>query len=65
MKLVLFSDLHLETAFAWMSGSPDGARKRRQALRDTLLKIIDLTVTLEAEVYFRIRKAPWLLFVGS
>ena len=37
MKLVLFSDLHLDSAFSWMFGAPGAARRRRQALRDTLL----------------------------
>ena len=32
MKLVLFSDLHLDTQFAWL-GSGDAARHRREALR--------------------------------
>lgn len=40
MKLLLFSDLHLDAAFAWVK--PDSARRRRQALRDVLLKILDL-----------------------
>lgn len=49
MKIVLFSDLHVDSAFAWMSGTPDGARKRRQALRDTLLKIIDPACEIKAD----------------
>ena len=44
MKLVLFSDLHLDGAFSWMSGTP-GA----QALRDTLLKIVETTVQIRAD----------------
>jgi DNA repair exonuclease SbcCD nuclease subunit len=47
MKLVLFSDLHLDAAFAWMA--VEAARKRRQALRDTLHKIIDLTLEVKAD----------------
>ena len=49
MKIVHFADLHLDIAFSWMSGSPDAARKRRQALRDTLLRIIELTSEVGAE----------------
>jgi DNA repair exonuclease SbcCD nuclease subunit len=48
-KVVLFSDLHLDSAFAWMSGAPEAARRRRQALRDTLLKIIETTVEAKAD----------------
>ena len=49
MKVVLFSDLHLDSAFAWMYRTPSPARKRRQALRDTLLKIIKLTAEVKAD----------------
>lgn len=49
MKLVLFSDLHLDVAFAWMRTAQGVARKRRQALRDTLYKIIDLTLQVKAD----------------
>ena len=49
MKFVLFADLHLDSAFRWMSGTPDAARKRRQALRDTLLRIIELTLEDRAD----------------
>ena len=49
MKIVLFSDLHLDSAFSWMSGAPGAARRRRQALRDTLLKIVETTVQVEAD----------------
>lgn len=37
MKLLHFADLHLDTPFSWASG--DLARARRQALRETLLRI--------------------------
>lgn len=49
MKLVLFSDLHLDSGFAWMSSAPEAARKRRQALRETLTKIIDTAVSVKAD----------------
>ena len=42
MKFVLFSDLHLDAAFAWTGRQSDPARKRRQALRETLQNIVDL-----------------------
>jgi DNA repair protein SbcD/Mre11 len=47
LKLVLFSDLHLDTSFTWME--PRAARRRRQALRDTLLRIIDLAIAERAD----------------
>lgn len=49
MKVVLFSDLHLDSAFAWMSGAPGAAKRRRQALRETLLKIIEAAVAVKAD----------------
>ena len=48
-KVVLFSDLHLDSTFAWMSGTPKAARSRRQALRETLLKIIETTISTKAD----------------
>jgi exonuclease SbcD len=47
LKLVLFSDLHLDSSFTWME--PSAARRRRQALRDTLLRIVDLAVAERAD----------------
>ena len=52
MKIVHFSDLHLDSPFAWMSTSLSAARNRRQALRDTLLKIIDLMLEVKADALF-------------
>jgi exonuclease SbcD len=43
VKLVLFADLHLDAPFAWLGGSQLAARRRRQALRDTLRNIVALT----------------------
>ena len=40
MKLLLFSDLHLDTPFVW--AGPELARARRNALRETLRRIIAL-----------------------
>jgi len=42
VRLLLFADLHLDTPFAWLGGSQLAARRRRQALRDTLRNIIRL-----------------------
>ncbi|MFN8526320.1 MAG: metallophosphoesterase [Chloroflexota bacterium] len=49
MKFVLFSDLHLDTAFAWANADPALPRRRRRALRDTLSRIIELTVAERAD----------------
>ncbi len=49
MKFVHFADLHLDSAFASIAGTPLAARKRRQALRDTLLKIVDLALEVRAD----------------
>lgn len=40
MKLLLFSDLHLDTPFKW--AGPELARARRRGLRDTLVRIVAL-----------------------
>lgn len=40
MKLLIFSDLHLDTPFKW--AGPVLARKRRQSLRDTFRRIASL-----------------------
>lgn len=42
LRLLLFSDLHLETPFSW--ADPSLSRRRRQALRDTLGKIVALAL---------------------
>jgi len=42
VRLLLFSDIHLDTPFAW--APQDLARKRRQALRDTVARIVELAV---------------------
>ena len=49
MKLVLFSDLHLDSAFSWTASTPGAARKRRQALRDTLNNIVALAAEVNAD----------------
>ena len=52
MKIVHFSDLHLDSTFTWAGASGDAARRRRQALRDTLLRIADLTRAEGADALF-------------
>lgn len=47
MKLLLFSDLHLDAHFSW--AGPDAARLRRRNLRSTLTKIVRLASELEAD----------------
>jgi DNA repair exonuclease SbcCD nuclease subunit len=42
MKLVVFSDLHLDAAFAWVGAGSQAAHCRRQALRSTLRRTLDL-----------------------
>lgn len=49
MKLVLFSDLHLDAQFAWLGPRADAARRRRQALRDTLARIVQLAAEERAD----------------
>lgn len=48
MRIALFSDLHLDSPFAW--AGPEAARKRRQSLRDTLVRIIDLALEKQVDV---------------
>jgi DNA repair protein SbcD/Mre11 len=50
LKLLLFSDLHLDRAFRWAGERV--ARKRRQALRDTLLRIIKLATDERVDAVF-------------
>lgn len=47
MRLLLFSDLHLDAPFRW--AGPRLARARRRALRDTLVRICRLAVELRAD----------------
>ena len=47
MRLLLFSDLHLEAGFVW--AGPEAGRARRRALRECLRAITTLAVTLRAE----------------
>ena len=52
MKIVHFSDLHLDSPFAWAGAKGKAARQRRQMLRDTLLRIVDLTREVNAGALF-------------
>ena len=49
MKIVHFADLHLDAQFAWAAAHGDATRKRRQALRDTLSRIVSLTQEVSAD----------------
>jgi DNA repair exonuclease SbcCD nuclease subunit len=49
VKLVLFADLHLDAPFVWLENSQLAARRRRQALRDTLANIVQLTREVNAD----------------
>jgi exonuclease SbcD len=49
VKLVLFADLHLDAPFGWLGGSQLAARRRRQALRETLCNIIRLAQEQNAD----------------
>jgi DNA repair exonuclease SbcCD nuclease subunit len=49
MRLVLFSDLHLDAQFAWLGAGAQAARERRMALRQTLGNIVQLTKDVGAE----------------
>lgn len=47
VRLLHFADLHLDTPFRW--ASPELARTRRQALRDTLMRIVKLADELRVD----------------
>ena len=49
VKLVFFADLHLDAPFAWLGGSQLAARRRRQALRETLGTIVRLADVIHAD----------------
>ena len=52
IRIVHFSDLHLDSTFTWAGASGDAARRRRQALRDTLVRIVRLAQAEEADALF-------------
>jgi DNA repair exonuclease SbcCD nuclease subunit len=47
VRLVLFADVHLDAPFAWADA--DVARRRRQALRDAVARVVDLTAEVDAD----------------
>lgn len=49
MRFVVFSDLHLDAAFTLLGGDQGAARKRRQALRDTLDAVTNLARATNAD----------------
>jgi DNA repair protein SbcD/Mre11 len=49
IKIVHFSDLHLDSPFAWAGATGEVARRRRQTLRDSLIRIVDLTRAVGAD----------------
>ncbi len=48
MRILLVSDVHLDSPFAW--AKPDVARRRRQALRDALARSIQLAIDQRVDV---------------
>lgn len=48
MRILLVSDVHLDSPFAW--AKPDVARRRRQALRDALARSIRLAIDQRVDV---------------
>lgn len=52
MKVVLFSDLHLDAAFGWLGAANDVARGWRRDLRETLLGILRLAYEERADAVF-------------
>lgn len=52
MKLILFSDLHLDASFAWTGFNPHLGRKLRHSLQQTLLNVIKLVRTSRADALF-------------
>lgn len=49
MKLVVFADLHLDSAFAWAGADGALARQRRNGLRETLGRIVQLAHETQAD----------------
>lgn len=49
MKILHFADLHLDSPFSWAEAAGEVAWRRRQALRDTLLRIVSLAEEVNAD----------------
>ena len=47
-----FADLHLDAKFAWAAAHSDAAHRRRQGLRDTLLRIVELAKEAKVDAVF-------------
>ena len=47
MRLLLFADLHLDTAFAW--AAPAVAKARREAVRRCLSRICDIAIERQVD----------------
>src|SRR4029077_14139688 len=63
MKILHFADLHLDAPFYW--APRDTARPRRQSLRDTLRRILEIAkaervdaITCGGDLYEHARRAP-------
>lgn len=52
LRVLHFADLHLDSPFAWAEASGDAARARRQALRETLRRILALAVSERVNAIF-------------
>ena len=52
MRIVHFADLHLDAGFAWTAAGGIAAGRRRQALRDTLNRIVALAQAENADALF-------------
>lgn len=48
MRILLVSDVHLDSPFAW--AKPEVARRRRQALRDALARSVELAVDQRVDI---------------
>lgn len=51
-RIVHFADLHLDAGFAWAGATSDFARRRRQALRDALHRIVCVAKEVGATALF-------------
>lgn len=51
-KIIHFADLHLDATFAWAGAHSDSAHRRRQGLRNTLLRIVELAKDAKADAVF-------------
>ena len=51
-RIVHFADLHLDASFAWAGAASAVARRRRQSLRDALVRIAAIVREVEADALF-------------